>query len=268
VTVGIGRICKDIENIKISYKEALRALKYKLYQGKNEIISINNVKLDSEELYYYYQSEKKQMIINNLKIGNYADVEEIVNNMCSEILNNKNLSYDYVQVIFTKVVNSVLELIVKLGRTVSEVFNRECDLYKELSSRETIEDMRTWLLEVCRAVTDTVNDINKNRANRNIEKMLEFIDENLHKDISLREAAEFIGLSSGYASSIFKEHLGVNYIDYLNGKRVERAKQLLKETRVNIREIGFKVGFNNIQTFLRTFRKFEGVTPGQYRDSL
>lgn len=268
VTVGLGRMYRNIEKISMSYKEALSALKYKLYQGKNEIININNVRIESEELYYYYQSEKQLLILNNLKAGNYEEVETIVNEMFNEIINNRKLSYDFVQTIFTRIVNSILELIVNYGKTVKDIFGSDCDLYKELTEKETFEDIRVWLLGICKAITGVVHEINITRANKNIEKVLEYIDQNLHKDISQRDVAEYIGLSTGYISTIFKEHLGKNYIDYLNGKRVERAKQLLKETRFNIREVGFRVGFNNIQTFMRTFKKHEGVTPGQYRESI
>lgn len=267
VTVGIGRICSGIEKIKTSYNEAVRALKYKIYQGKNEIINILSINHEPEELYSYL-SEKQPLIVNNLKIGNYAEIEKIVNEMFDEITHDKKPSYEYIQTVLTKVINSILELIVNYRKTVKEIFSSERDLYKELMEKETIDEIRVWLLEICKEVARSINDLQITHFSKNIEKVLEFIDQNLHKEISLRDVADCIGLSSGYVSSLFKEHLGKNYIDYLNGMRIDRAKKLLKETRINISEVGFRVGFNNVQTFLRTFKKYEGVTPGQFRDSL
>jgi len=270
VTVGIGRMYKDITKVKLSYDEALNALKYKLYQGKNEIINIDDVNLaepQTEEIYYHYRSEKQLIIINNLRTGNYAEVEAHVNELFEEIKEDKKFSYDYIQMVFKRITDSIVELIISYGKTVKEVFGSKRDIYRELSEKETMEDIQVWLLDICRVITDTINQINMSKTNKNIENILEYIDNNLQRDISLRDIADWIGLSSGYVSTLFKEYIGKNFVDYLNGKRVERAKQLMKDTRLNIKEVGFRVGFNNIQTFMRTFKKYEGITPGQYREN-
>jgi len=265
VTLGIGRMYKDIINIKLSYNEAVNALKYKLYQGKNEIISIDDIGPQSEEL-YYYDSEKERFLLNNLKVGQMREVEILIDELFQEILDNRNVSYTFVQQVFIRIVSSIVELIINLGMTVEEVFGSEYNLYEQLSGKETIEDIKTWLLEICHITVNTVNRINLTKSHKNAEKILEYINENLSRDISINDIADWIGFSTAYVSKIFKENIGKNYIDYLNGNRIEKAKQLLKNTRLPAKEVGFRVGFNNIQTFMRTFKKYEGITPGQYRD--
>ena len=78
--------------------------------------------------------------------------------------------------------------------------------------------------------------------------------------------AELVGFSPTYVSKIFKDNLKKKYVDYLSEKRIEKARTYLKETNFSIKEVGFKVGFNNIQSFLRTFKKNEGMTPKQFRE--
>ncbi|WHH57688.1 helix-turn-helix domain-containing protein [Petroclostridium sp. X23] len=267
VTLGIGRLYKDILNIKQSYREALNALKYKLYQGKNEIISISDIEPQSNELYYYH-SEKEKIIINNLKTGNQKEVMILLDELVEEIYENGAIPYDFLQQIFARIISLMAEVLIELGLTVEGVFWSGYNLYTELSKRETLEDIRIWLTEVCRTITDAVNDMNMKRLDRNVEKILEYIDEHLHEDISLNDVAEWVGFSSSYVSRIFKENLGKNFVEYLNESRIAKAKHLLKETNFTIKEIGFRVGFNSIQTFMRTFKKYEGVTAGQYRDNL
>ncbi|WP_198543899.1 helix-turn-helix domain-containing protein [Petroclostridium xylanilyticum] len=265
ITLGVGRMYKDIINIKLSYNEAVNALKYKLYQGKNEIIDIDDIEPQSKEL-YYYDSEKEKLLINNLKVGQQREVEILIDELFQEILDNRNVSYTYVQQVFIRIISSIVELIINLGMTVDEVFGSGYNLYEQLSGKETIEDIKIWLSEICHITVNTINKVNLTKSQKNAEKILEYVNENLSRDISINDIADWIGFSTAYVSKIFKENIGKNYIDYLNGSRIEKAKQLLKNTQLPVKEVGFRVGFNNIQTFMRTFKKYEGITPGQYRD--
>ncbi|MDK2798715.1 MAG: two-component system, response regulator YesN [Clostridiales bacterium] len=267
ITLGIGRMYKNIINIKLSYNEAVNALKYKLYQGKNKVIDIDDIELQPEEL-YYYDSEKEKLLINNIRVGQQKEVDVLIDELVQEILDSRTTSYTYIQQVFTRVISSIIELIINMGMTVDEVFGPECNLYETLSSKETIEDIKIWLSEICHTTICAINKVNLTKSQKNAEKILEYIDKNLNHDISINDIAEWIGFSPAYVSKVFKEHIGKNYIDYLNGSRIEKAKQLLKNTRLPVKEVGFRVGFNNIQTFMRTFKKYEGITPGQYRNKM
>ena len=265
VTLGIGRMYKDIINVKLSYNEAINALKYKLYQGKNEIITIDDIEVESEEL-YYYDSEKEKMLINNLKVGQKREIEILINELIQEILAHRSYSYTYVRQVFTRIIDSIVELIINMRLSVEEVFGSGYNLYEELSNKETIEDIKIWLSEICYTTICAINEVNVTKSQKNAEKILEYIDENLSHDISLNDIADWIGFSPAYVSKVVKENYGKSYTDYLNGSRIEKAKKLLKNTQLTAKEIGFRVGFNSIQTFMRSFKKYEGITPGQYRD--
>ncbi|WHH59079.1 helix-turn-helix domain-containing protein [Petroclostridium sp. X23] len=267
ITQGVGRVYKSIVDIKLSYNEAIIALKYKLYQGTNEVINIDDIEVQSEEL-YYHNSEKEKMIVNNLRIGQYKEVETLVEEMAGEILNNRSISYESVQQVFVRLVNGIVELIINMGMTVDEIFGKQANLYEQLAAQETIEDIKVWLMKICRTISDEINSTNSDKSQKNAERILEYINENLSKDISLNEVADLIGFSRAYVSKIFKDYTGKNYTDYVNGNRIEKAKQLLKDSQLSIKEVGFRVGFNSIQTFMRTFKKYEGITPGQYRDNI
>jgi two-component system response regulator YesN len=267
VTLGIGRLYKNITDVNLSYQEAVNALLYKLYQGKNEIIKIDDIEAQHEEL-YYYNSERAKLLLNHIKAGQREEVRAIINELFREIMENKNTSYQYLHQMFIRIISSIIELIINMGLTVEEVFGAGCNLYDELTSIETIPEIKTWFLEICHKVLDCVDKVNFKKSRQNINKILEYINDHLSQDISINDVASWIGFSPAYVGKMFKDNLGRNYLDYLNWSRIEKAKQLLKSTRLPVKEIGFKVGFNTIQTFMRTFKKYEGITPGQYRDSV
>lgn len=83
--------------------------------------------------------------------------------------------------------------------------------------------------------------------------------------LSLDAVSRHAGVSSPYLSSIFSELQGQRFLDYLNRFRVEKAVELLRSTDLSVSEIGFRTGFYSVNTFIRTFKKITGETPGAYR---
>ena len=92
----------------------------------------------------------------------------------------------------------------------------------------------------------------------------EFLDEHYHEELSLDILADRLNVSAKYLSRIFKQIMGVNLSDYLVFVRVEKMKELLL-TDLPLEKVAESVGIFNRTTFTRTFRKLEGVTPGEYR---
>ena len=82
--------------------------------------------------------------------------------------------------------------------------------------------------------------------------------------LNVSEVADSLGISLAYLSKIFKRYHRMNISDYISHIRVEVAKRLLEKGE-QIQEIADKCGFGSLRTFMRVFRKLEGVTPGQYR---
>ncbi|HZK26497.1 MAG TPA: helix-turn-helix transcriptional regulator, partial [Thermoclostridium sp.] len=74
-------------------------------------------------------------------------------------------------------------------------------------------------------------------------------------------------VSTSYLSRMFKKELGVNFIDYLNGLRVEKAKELLIDSQYKTYEVAEEVGISDAHYFSRLFKKYEGISPTEFRDS-
>jgi AraC-like DNA-binding protein len=71
-------------------------------------------------------------------------------------------------------------------------------------------------------------------------------------------------LSYSYLRKIFKDETGDNIINYINHIRVEESKRLLLQTGMTVKEIAHNLGYNNEQSFLRFFKKYEECSPGEY----
>ena len=87
------------------------------------------------------------------------------------------------------------------------------------------------------------------------------------KEISLDDVSSYCNISSYYFSKLFKQETGENYVEYLNKVRIENAKRLLNESDSSIKEVCYSVGFSDPNYFSRAFKKYEGVTPSEYKEA-
>lgn len=104
--------------------------------------------------------------------------------------------------------------------------------------------------------------------NENIRMLIDYINTNYMKDISLNDAASLLDLHPVYVGQIFKKETGDTFISFLNDVRVNKAKQLLMGMKgMALDKIAKHVGYENRRTFYKVFRKHTGQTPGEYRET-
>ena len=139
------------------------------------------------------------------------------------------------------------------------------------------------LLKVCSTLADKIREEHKSEKqedgafrinlptgfhNHQISCIVAYIKENYEKPIGLADAAEYIRLSENHLSTLFKEVTGINFLQYLNGYRLNMAIDMMKEGGVNISEIAPKCGFQNPGYFAKIFKRYFGMTHTQFRDQL
>jgi AraC family transcriptional regulator len=96
-------------------------------------------------------------------------------------------------------------------------------------------------------------------------KIRSYIEEHLGDDLSVEELAQFAEMSPNYLISLFRQSVGMTPHRYVIQRRVEKARELLEKSKLSLLEIGGQCGFQDQSQFTNTFRRYCGVTPGQYR---
>ena len=136
-------------------------------------------------------------------------------------------------------------------------------LYKAAIS--SIDDMCCWVLTCTEYITKGISDKNENSNRMMVALVKEYIWQNMKEEISMKQIADHVHLSSDYMTKLFKKETGLTIKEYMIKKRMERARELLQSSEKTVSDIALEVGYDNLSYFIRQFRGFYGVTPKQYQ---
>lgn len=158
-----------------------------------------------------------------------------------------------------------------LVENLTRVENLYCDAYMS-GCFMSINDIHQGYFEVKQVkkkqIMKECEDVSEN--NCSIEKVEEGILENLlDVNLSVASLAEFLNITPSYLSRFFKRNTGKGVLEYIHECRVEKAKEMmLQNPDIKAKEVAEAVGFANLATFIRVFKKREGITPGQFREEI
>lgn len=138
-------------------------------------------------------------------------------------------------------------------------------LVRLISTAPPQTNYQTYLIEMVETCIKLLDQYANDAGHELVSKACDYIQKNIHKNITLDDVARQIHLSTYYFSRLFKGKTGVNYSDYLIQLRLEKAKILLLTTNDTVAVIAKKVGYCETNSFSRLFKSRLGVNPSQYR---
>jgi two-component system response regulator YesN len=240
-------------NVKDSFKELEILKQYKIFFEKE---NINCEKIKNRKN-FKIDNEKINTIYNYLKYGKYEEISKEI----KDIFNNNFINNCDIES-FEKLHNLFYTMI--FIKYIEKIDN---DILKEnfLDIKcKNINEYINKILNSMKKICET-KDNNKHLDEVYIEKALEYIDKNYNKDINMAVVSNYVSLNYSYFSTIFKKHIEMNFLDYLNKIRIEKAKEYLKRVDYKIYEIAEEVGYKNPKHFSKIFKKIEKITPIEYR---
>lgn len=144
------------------------------------------------------------------------------------------------------------------------MFNQLLDLYQEKKAKNYLDAYLTCLLyELTSEIRSYL--VQKAFNGNRLQPIQDWIRIHAFEDISLKDIAENFKYNKNYLSRIYKENTGIGISEQIIKFRLKHAKELLTETDLSIIEIASEVGYEDSKYFMRLFKKYENITPTQYR---
>ncbi len=161
---------------------------------------------------------------------------------------------------------TVVRFLKELGADTETLTKEEGDLSSVVKRMSNAEEAKEYLERILRAAIRLRDSGASKKYGKLLQEAVSYIDEHYSdEDISLNTVSQACGISPNHFSSIFSQEMGVTFIEYLIGKRMDRAKELLMTTDLRSSEIAFQVGYKDPHYFSYTFKKTQGMTTREYR---
>lgn len=151
---------------------------------------------------------------------------------------------------FDRILNELFKL------AASSIYVRDMKIFEKLTGLLTLLMEESWHPEK--------NPVSSSQK-QNMQKVKEYLDQHYFDKITLDQLSELFFINKFYLTRVFKEQFGTTLNSYLLQVRITHAKQLLRFSDQTIEKIGQECGMSDANYFTRTFKRIEGITPGEYR---
>ncbi|BBH20285.1 hypothetical protein Back11_16300 [Paenibacillus baekrokdamisoli] len=269
IAIGISSGIDLIELIHDAYNEALKALQYKPSLGQKSVIGYWQIpsvgKQQPLDLLQYIRAmafsyrtgdsawlDHFERLFEEMRLGLYTR-EELSNLMSYLIF--------FLQKELTELPSDLKTL--WTGDALAK-------LQKSVDGWDSLDELQQELHLILAEFANVMKELRQNNSHYLlIRSIKEYLEEHYaNPDLSLLHLSEEFHVHMKSISRLFKEEIGENFIDHLARIRIEHAKELLLRTDCSIQEITLKVGYLHPNTFIRSFKKLVGQTPGDYRKEI
>lgn len=278
LTISVSSIYSTVTGISHAYQEAVKAMEYSLVLAKGEVTCYDDIPAEAFEgskYTYYYPLMTEQQLINSIKTGDFSKACEILDHLFSLNFDHSGVSAKIAKYLMFDMVSTIIKTINEIGDQGENQFIEAINPMSRFAESQSIIDMKNEMTniigEVCEYTSQkrkSIAEQQRDNANKELVKsIISYISNNFSNlDLNISGVALKHGMSSSYISKIFKEQTGEGMLDYINKYRVNKAKDLLRTSGTNIGEIAQKVGFSDSNSFIRIFKRYEGITPGKYKE--
>ena len=267
VTFGIGSIVSSILEASQSYHSGLEALQYKTNLGMNRTIGHWEIDWLPQGQGYRHLPDIR-LLAQTYRLGESewkSHLYQLFDNLRTVISPRDEIISLMNYIIFT-----IQKEISALPAEMSTVWEQQTlhRLHQLLNQFDVLEQIETEFFDILNEAAESLSQLREKRDNHTlIRGVRQYISENFaNPDLSLNHLSDEFQMNIKSLSRIFKEEFGENFVNYLMRTRIDHAKQLLvKAPNESIQEIAQQSGYTHSISFIRVFKKLEGITPGDYR---
>ena len=262
VFISIGDLTDSVDKIEFTYDIAKALNKYMLTEGSNICLdrySLNYINDNNLTFSKELENINKLIIEKKLyELENY--IETIFDN---NQLSPKNIYDLCIKIIF--LIHNILEEF-KLKKSSDKYEDDSLgNMILELCSENTRENVKTFITSELREIIELMNNTDVCYSPV-IRQVINLINKNYHKELSLKTLAQKYNINSSYLGQIFTKEVGVSFSEYLNKIKNTKSKDLILNTNMRINDIARSVGYIDTSYFYRKFKKYFGVCPSTLRN--
>jgi two-component system, response regulator YesN len=258
---GIGNLCYELDDIKVSFAQSQKAIQYLEEINGRHVMKYKDITEETMNEFIYPTDVEKR--VNASFLSGDPDKTELLIKMFIEDMKAKRVYIEkakkYTMMLIFNINQKLDDEHINIDRITQTEVIEQIDMLKSYI------ELEEWLNGLIKTINSENSRFPKINNNELVETVCKYIDNNYGEDICLYSVAERVYLSPSYFGRMFKEHTGNTFIEYLINVRMMKAAQLLTKTEMNISKIIREVGYHSSQSFNKIFRSRYGYNPSDYR---
>ncbi|MGI5899594.1 MAG: helix-turn-helix domain-containing protein [Christensenellales bacterium] len=266
LAVGVSSIHSSAMGISDAYEEALYCVEYALATGASQPVSYTQITMP-ESTVYYYPMEHERRFMGAISSGNSEAALNLMREIWAKNLQNSHGSQEHLRILLYDIISSLYKAI---ADQTSPQMIRQFPMQKlhNLESKN-IDENYAFLEHAVSAVCEMILKEKKDEDIELKERIIAYINRRYFDPaLSVEQICETFSKSRTKLFNLFKDSTGEGLLNQINVSRISASKHLLASSEMPIGQIAERVGYLNSNTFIRVFKRYEGITPGKYRDIL
>lgn len=261
VSIGIGGQVEYSSSLSLSYAQALSALSYTFFTGGDSVYRFTENGHEGPMPSYSHEKEKE--LLYCLRSANPSKAEEQLESIWSEWLSaSRRPDPGIVKTRGLELAHSIFRVFTeKIPEEELQGLERRMAALGRVSS---FEEMQGQIREMCRQGCAVLQKRQFSDARALVERAVSHIESHLHHSLSVAECSRVVHLSPSYFSNLFKKEKGMTLAQYIIGRRMEKAKELVLEG-MQVQDIAVSLGYEDRPYFTELFKKHTGLTPTEFR---
>ncbi|WP_276357456.1 response regulator transcription factor [Cohnella caldifontis] len=263
VSFGVGRACRSTEQLPAAYKSALAALDYRFLLGKNRVHGI--LDLEGQSPSPAPSPDWDRRLSAAVKTGTAEEAARLIEEGVAEM----KAARIPIDACFLQMQNAVLSLLKTLQELPADAQGDGLDplTVMDVYRFKTVDEVKEWLQQAVRQIMSAIAAGRGHLVAAQMRRAVEYIESHYaDENLSLQDMCRHALMSTSYFSSLFKQHTGETFVEYLTGVRMAKAKELLLHSSLKFYEIAEKVGYADPNYFSFLFKKRTGRSPKEYRE--
>ena len=264
VTAGIGYVCNNLPDIRLSWQGARSAVSYRVLYGNARAINIAEID-PMENVDERWEEQEIQKILKKIRMGSSEELETEINHCIRRFVQNGTTMQKY-QIFIMGLLTEIFRFCNNNQLDSAEFYGEKGELFERCMQMESPEELEKWLLKICEKLRQTVQQERQASTRSFVSKAIEYVQEHYSdRNITIESICRELGVSAAYFSTVFKKETGKTFIGFLTDYRMEKAVELLMTTGDKTYIIAEKVGYADPNYFSYAFKKQYSMSPSKYR---
>lgn len=262
VSFALGDVVTQCGSVWESAIQAQRTLEA-MYTGQiTRVVSYRDMEEISGGSVDFF-GDYETRLRNYIQSGNLENVRSLLDEMFDA--KTQGIAYMQTELLMLHVLEICLRTAQQFGVSFEKVYPYEETVLTHIQHFRHVSQFKSFILEIAGNLVK--EDSKRQKRDESFkDAVVDFIEEH-YADINLNVSmiADHFGVSQSYLSTHFKRQTGLNASDYIHIVRINRAKEMMSDAKLSLTQIAKRLGYVSDATFIRSFKKYEGITPGTYR---